>query len=412
MFIYIGPENSVEKGAIGTHTAGIFNALSASGYFGRTVFIGGQPTAETNIPLNADENFLIDINVGAATTIAGRMYRRYILFKKISAITKSLLQSHANGRVIVYTRYSLILTFILLLLLKKSLVRQNVTFIPEYNDIATDQLVFVNKYRASFIAKFIRTNPAILWLIERTEAYVFAKSTFVVVMTQKLGEYVVGLSKTAETLVLPNATSIDLIARAKTMDKYETRKELGLAPDCFYLAHVGTLTFWDGLDHLLRGMALCRGRTELRLLVIGFGDALAAIQKQARDLDLDKNVLFFPSMPHDRAFKYLIATDIVPILKTINTYQLSPIKYYETLAAGKPLITTDIPYINEIGEFPFGKVVSCPPQAQETAQAIDYFHDNRGKLGQWKNDILAYASHYHTWDMRARKLLDKISGGN
>jgi glycosyltransferase involved in cell wall biosynthesis len=408
VLIYIGSENSVEKGAIGTHSAGIFNALSASGHFQRTIFIGGRPTAETNIPLKADENFLFDSDIAEARTIAGRMRRRYVLLRKISDRAKFLLSHHPGRCFVVYTRYGLFLTFFLLLILRKVLAKSKVTLISEYNDITIDQLVFVNKFRSSLFGKIVRTNPVVLRLIELSEAYVFSKSTIVVVMTDKLREYVLRLSKSSKTLVLPNAASIDLIAQSKVSSKHEMRKELGLAPDCFYLAHIGTLTFWDGLDFLLNGIALCRRHADLRLTIIGFGSALDSIRRQVSDLDLKEKVSFFPAMPHEQAYRYLLASDVVPILKTITAYNLSPIKYYETLAAGKPLIATDIPYINEIGKFPFGKVVSCPPSASETAQAIDYFYENRGKLNAWKHDILAYASKYHTWDIRAGKLLREI----
>jgi glycosyltransferase involved in cell wall biosynthesis len=409
VFIYIGAEDAVQKGAIGTHTAGIFNALSASGHFGRTIFIGGRPLLQANIPLNADENFLIDNTIAAASTIAGRMCRRFILLKKISAITKSLLKSHANSRVVVYTRYSLFVTFFLVLFLRRSLTRPNVLFVAEYNDISVDQLVFVNKYRASFIARFIRTNPAVLWFLGRSEAYIFSRSALVVVMTGKIKEYAQRLFKNSRVLVLPNAASAELVARAGASDKQALRKRLGLGPDLFYLAHIGTLTFWDGLDYLLRGINLCKNRDAMRLLVIGDGDALETIKKLTHELSLDECVMFYPPMPHHDAFDYLLASDVVPLLKTIGSYELSPIKFYETLAAGKPMICTDIPYINEVNGKKYGRVIGLPPQPAEVRDAIEYFYSQRQELDSWKNEIIDVAEKNHTWEIRVTALLDGLN---
>lgn len=280
--------------------------------------------------------------------------------------------------------------------------------VTEYNDISIDQLIFTNNFRRSFFARFLRTNPLVLWFLKRTEAYIFSFSDLTVVMTDKIMDYVLRISKNARTLVLPNATSSALITRAKASDKYETRKELGLPMDYFYLAHIGTLTYWDGLEYLLRGMERCENIKNIKLLIIGDGDALPMIRNQVHIDHLEKNIRFFPPMPHDKAFKYLIASDVVPILKTIDTYQLCPIKYYEALGAGKPLICTDIQYINGIADKKFGRVVKCPPPAEEIMDAIEYFFSRKSVLDSWKNEILTFALENHTWEQRVSVLLNTI----
>ncbi len=59
------------------------------------------------------------------------------------------------------------------------------------------------------------------------------------------------------------------------------------------------------------------------------------------------NVHFFPACAHTEVPKILAALDVGLIPYLINPYTegLSPIKLYEFLAMGKPVITTDLPYL-------------------------------------------------------------------
>ncbi|HUI93296.1 MAG TPA: glycosyltransferase [Chitinivibrionales bacterium] len=411
VLIYIGSESSVERGAIGTHTAGIVNGLAGSGRFEKTFFIGGGPAAETKIPLNTTGSFLLDIDVAASRTVAGRMLRRYRILREIVRKVKRLFDECPGAAFVVYTRYSLLSTYFILWLLAKVFKRHHVKLVTEYNDISIDQLRFVSRYQTKFITRLLRTNPFVVWFLGFSEARIFSSSSLTVVTTDKIGEYARRLAPGCRALVLPNAASSDLIRRARATDKIAARKELGLDPGPFYLAHVGTFTYWDGLDCLLKGISRCRQKADLRLIIVGFGDALEMTKALAKELGLANQVLFFPPQPHEKAFSFLLASDAVPIIKTIDTYQLSPIKYYESLAAGKPMICTDIPYINEIGRFKFGRVVACPPSPDSVASAIDEFYLLRDSLESWKPEILDYAERNHTWDIRAVALLKALANG-
>ena len=59
------------------------------------------------------------------------------------------------------------------------------------------------------------------------------------------------------------------------------------------------------------------------------------------------NVHFLPAYPHTTAPALVAALDVCLIPYRINSYTegLSPLKLYEYLAMGKPVVTTDLPYV-------------------------------------------------------------------
>lgn len=408
ILLYIGSEESDQPGAIGTHTKGIVNALCQSGHFSKTYFIGGKKTkSDAPCSFKTDTQTILDLAQKPTKTLRQRSVMRIGFIRNIFKALKSIQREHANKPIVIYTRYTLGLTFLLYAGIK---LTKQVTLCVEYNDITEDQLRFIGT-NATWGKRgtWLRTNAISMWCLKKTEAYIFGKSTRCIAITDGIASYILKLEPKARVIVVPNASSEEIIEHAQRAHKAQVRKALSLSQDSFYLVHCGTLTLWDGLDLLINALPLCKSKDSIKLIIVGDGAAKAHLQKLVAQLKLQSTVSFMPSVNHNKAIEYVLAADIIPIIKTITSYQLSPIKYYEALAAGKPMICSDVLYINEIGTFDFGQVVRFPLQAIEIAQAIDYFVENKEKLNTWTQEITTYAQKNHLWKHRAQKIIAAIA---
>lgn len=119
---------------------------------------------------------------------------------------------------------------------------------------------------------------------------------------------------------------------------------------------VGAFRTWHGVHHLLRAMTQlqARGREGFHAVLIGDGPERPRAEAQiARDA-LD-NVTLLGSRPHDEIPGYLAAADIGIAPFDVDahaplalTFYWSPLKVFEYMAAGLPVVAPDIPRLRAI----------------------------------------------------------------
>jgi glycosyltransferase involved in cell wall biosynthesis len=123
------------------------------------------------------------------------------------------------------------------------------------------------------------------------------------------------------------------------------RTSLGLAPGAFVLGFVGYVRDWHRLDLVLDAMQL-PGLADLHLLVVGTGPALPALVAQAAARGLTARLHLAGEQPADRVPAHVLAMDAT-LVPAINPYA-SPLKLFDALAAGVPVVAPDQPNLREL----------------------------------------------------------------
>lgn len=119
------------------------------------------------------------------------------------------------------------------------------------------------------------------------------------------------------------------------------------------IGYYGAIAEWFDLD-LLRAVA--QAHPECLVLLVG-NDTVEA-QKRLADLP---NVEFTGEVPYDQLPYYLYAFDVclLPFQVIPLTLATNPVKVYEYLAAGKPVVCVDLPEVAQ-----FGDLVACAPSRE------------------------------------------------
>ena len=131
------------------------------------------------------------------------------------------------------------------------------------------------------------------------------------------------------------------------------------------MMYLGSQVGWQGLSTLLRAMALAAREEEVRLTVVGarHPDWQPHLDDLVKELGLGDRVEFQPPVHHDDLAKVLALADVgVLPLDDVerNRVQGGPLaKVSEYLAAGRPVITSDLPVTREL--VPEGAAVFFPP---------------------------------------------------
>ncbi len=115
------------------------------------------------------------------------------------------------------------------------------------------------------------------------------------------------------------------------------------------IAYAGIIGIQDGVDCLLRALRHLIGtlsKTDILCVIIGDGDALPDLRRQAKDLALDKYILFTGWVANPRRYaSYLATADICVDPSPSNPYndRCTAIKMMDYMAAVKPIVAFDLP---------------------------------------------------------------------
>jgi len=189
----------------------------------------------------------------------------------------------------------------------------------------------------------------------------------------------------------------------------EARRHLALPPEATIAAFIGALRPWHGVDIAINAVA----RTPLvHLAVAGDGPVRADLHDLANTLGVLDRVHFLGQRGHDDVVTCLAAADMaLAPYPAIDGFSFSPLKLYEYLAAGTPVIASAIGQISAVlGNGRFGTLV---PAGDTDALAaamlrvpLDRACAERADLGR------DHALTHHGWDDRARRIAELVEAAD
>jgi glycosyltransferase involved in cell wall biosynthesis len=257
----------------------------------------------------------------------------------------------------------------------------------------------------------------LLHLIDRVA---LTRSSAVVSLTDDFRRLLgaIGWRRPEDVFVVPDAYDERLFA---PQDRGACRAALGLPLDVPVIAYAGMTFAHRWLDGLLDAAASLAGRFPgLTLLLVGGRDAeREALRRQAEGLGLiiwegqgvapttgDRLTLgLFGPRPQAEVLSFLGAANVLAIPDTVTDVTASPLKLFEYLALGQPMVLPDIQALHEI----------VPPQLGHTfarrdptglrvalAAALDSGDDVKG--GVARRDV----ARDHTYGRRAERILEVV----
>jgi glycosyltransferase involved in cell wall biosynthesis len=146
------------------------------------------------------------------------------------------------------------------------------------------------------------------------------------------------------------ADAVDLEAFTVKESKAETRKKLNLPSDKFLVVYAGHLYPYKGIPDLIEA---CKWLDDgIRVVIVGGRDEDLTRTKEKAESNGLKNVIFIGRVPHKEVPRYLHAADLAVMPYTREShhveYYSSPLKLFEYLAAGRAILSTDLPSIREV----------------------------------------------------------------
>jgi len=203
-------------------------------------------------------------------------------------------------------------------------------------------------------------------LVEQAD---YKRATVVLSINEALRDYTVSMGARSErTKVLP--AGVDL-RRYVNADGTGIRKRLGLTDDDLVLFYMGWLYPFSGLSEVAEDiLKQSGGRRTTKLLAVGKGELWEPLSAMALSADSGGRLNLEPWQPYSELPSYLAAADIciLPARAVGLMENIVPIKMYEYMAAGRPVIATRLPgLVREFGDGHGVVYVDDPHQVVSTA---------------------------------------------
>lgn len=203
--------------------------------------------------------------------------------------------------------------------------------------------------------------------------------------------------------VFPNG--IDISRPRLSMGRDALCSELGLNSEFKYVVYTGHLYEWKGAQILAEASALLPENTR----TIFVGGTSADVKKFTARFRSDR-IIMIPHQPHDKVSDYLAIADVlilpnIPISRE-SIYTTSPMKLFEYMAAGRPIVASDLPSIREILD-ESSAILIKPGDVDALAHGINQVL-NDPLSGSVRAGIAYERVKQYSWQNRAQKILDFI----
>jgi glycosyltransferase involved in cell wall biosynthesis len=192
----------------------------------------------------------------------------------------------------------------------------------------------------------------------------------VVVLTEGLGHLVqTQYGVTADRLaLLPSGSDVSLFY---PRERNRCVQEAGLDPACKYIGFVGSFYQYQGLATLLEAFERLRARrSSMRLLMVGDGEEATALREQAAQRGLSPWITWAGRVPYAHVPLLIGAMDVCAAPFRGDRGETSPVKIFDYLACGKPVVASAIPSVAALFSQSNGVVLVEPDRAEALADAV------------------------------------------
>lgn len=234
-----------------------------------------------------------------------------------------------------------------------------------------------------------------------------------IVLTQQIKKDLIRLGVAAhKILVSPDAVDLNIFNIDTSRE--EARQGLGLPQDKIILGYTGSL-LTKGMDKGIKDIIaalkiLWKRYDNLMFLAVGGSPVdIAVYQNMAQEAGVADMVRFINKVSQEKLALYQRACDILLMPfpnKPHYAFYMSPLKLFEYMASGRPIISSDLPSLREVLDE--GKAIFCQPDnPQSLANKVEFLLADR-ELGKQLGQQAQLDVRDFTWEKRAQKIISFI----
>lgn len=163
-----------------------------------------------------------------------------------------------------------------------------------------------------------------------------------------------------------------------------TRKNLGIKEKDPVIIFVGNLAPWQGVERLIQAAPeLIEEMKDLKFLIVGDGVLRSKIDAEVKQKRLLGNFIITGMIEYSKIPLYINIADICVLLKRKLISGFSPLKLYEYMACGKPILASRVEGLEFIEKEGIGRLIEAdnPGEIKKTLYEMIKNREDRVKMG-------------------------------
>ena len=243
-------------------------------------------------------------------------------------------------------------------------------------------------------------------------------------LLSKIKEQEIATLHLSDAIICPSRVTRDYIASLGLNRKLVTVIPNGVSPSDFsasplpvrdgrvpVLLYIGTLADWQGLEIVVRSLPKILEQRPVRLQIVGRGRSRQRkmLAKQIRKLGIEDHVIVQPAVPHHEIPALIASADICVAPLGLNdrnvTQGACPIKLLEYMAAGRPMLASNMPIVRELVREDVDALLFSPNDPDDLARQTLALLNDFELSKRLANSASERALSKFTWHESQKKLL-------
>ena len=251
-------------------------------------------------------------------------------------------------------------------------------------------------------ANLARMRGPVRWVIARAEKRWARRADRVVTVNEPYAEVMASRFGVPKPLIVMNCSY-----RFTPPEPPERRfhEHLGLPASTRVVLYQGGFSHDRGIEQLFEAI---RSIPDATLVLMGYGLQEAAFREQAASMELRDRVRIMPAVPPAELLSWVASADVVamPIQPTTLNHRLTtPNKLFEAMAAGVPVVASDLPGMAPIVlETRAGLVVDPTDPGAIAAACREILDASPEERAAWRQRALDAAHGTYNWERQAEIL--------